>query len=209
MKTHYLFFSFFMCFLTIITVKSQSRVEKSIAAVDLKEIIILIDTAFEIEITNTSENKILISTQSEGEYQNEILIKTERTNTSLIIKDDIQPFSEIFNDKLSAHKVIALKVKIKIPEHLSVTIRSNLASLSIEGKVSSLFAELKSGDCSLRLFTGNATINTWAGDILVHTNNASVYPVTKSGIIFLEKMSGKNQIYLNSISGSISVYKTK
>ncbi|WP_299259496.1 hypothetical protein [uncultured Aquimarina sp.] len=201
---------FFLIFLTLsISVQSQSTFNKSIDATDLSEVLIFLDDTFQIEITNTSENKIIVNGISEGEYQNNILINAKRKEDSLIIIDDVQPFSENHNDKLSAHKVIVLKVKIQIPQHLRVTVKSRIASLQLDAKIKSLFVELNSGDCLLQNFIGNATINTLEGDITVYTKNSTITAMTKSGILSIEKTFGQHQIELKSITGNISVYKTK
>ncbi|MGY3792267.1 hypothetical protein [Aquimarina sp. 433] len=202
-------FSFFVLQLFWITGLSQSTFDKTIDVTDISEIFIVLDNTFQIEVINTSENKVIVSAISEGEYQNNVLINVKRTQNTLFIEDDIQPFSEKHNDKLSAHKVIALKVKIQLPRHLDTTITSKLASLDLNGSLKSLFVELSSGDCLVQNFTGNAVINTLAGNIELHTKNAKVKAVTKSGIISSDKISGKHQIELKSITGNISVYKTK
>ncbi len=202
-------FSLFIFLLLSALLQSQSTFNKSIGATDLTEVLMVLDNTFQIEITNTSENKIIISAISEGEYQNNILINAKRKDDTLTIFDDIQPFSENYNDKLSAHKVIVLKVKIQLPQYLKVTLTSRIASLKLDAKMKSLFVELNSGDCLLHNFIGNATINTLDGDIIVYTKNATINSVTKSGILSVEKILGQHQIELKSITGNISVYKTK
>ncbi|WP_299435301.1 hypothetical protein [uncultured Aquimarina sp.] len=202
-------FFFFLFIQLSVSIQSQSSFNKSIDATDLTEVFIMLDNTFEVEVTNTSENKIIVSALSEGEYQNNVLINVKRKENALTILDDIQPFSENHNDKLSAHKVIVLKVKIQVPQHLSVTITSRLASLELKAKIKSLFVELNSGDCLLHDFIGNAIVNTLEGDITVYTKNAIINASTKSGVINSDKIFGEHQIKLKSITGNISVYKTK
>ncbi|MBQ4801658.1 hypothetical protein J8L88_02260 [Aquimarina sp. MMG015] len=201
---------FFLIFLFVFNwMQSQSSFNKSIDATDLTEVSITLDNTFQIEVTNTSENKIIVTAVSEGEYQNNVFINTKRNENSLSIIDDIQPFSENHNDKLSAHKVIVLKVKIQLPKHLNVVIISRLASLNLNAKIKSLFVELNSGDCFLNDFIGNAVINTLDGSITIYTKNATINASTKKGILSAEKIFGEHLIELKSISGDISVYKTK
>ncbi|AXT57073.1 hypothetical protein D1815_15455 [Aquimarina sp. AD1] len=201
---------FFLIFLFVFNwMQSQSSFNKSIDATDLTEVSITLDNTFQIEVTNTSENKIIVTAVSEGEYQNNVFINTKRNENSLSIIDDIQPFSENHNDKLSAHKVIVLKVKIQLPKHLNVVITSRLASLNLNAKIKSLFVELNSGDCFLNDFIGNAVINTLDGSITIYTKNATINASTKKGILSAEKIFGEHLIELKSISGDISVYKTK
>ncbi|WP_378179626.1 hypothetical protein [Aquimarina sp. SS2-1] len=203
-----LFFIYICCILCI-SVSAQSTFDKSIDASDLSEVFILLDNTFQIEIKNTSENKIIISALSEGEYQNDILINAKRKENVIKITDDIQPFSINHNDKLSAHKVIAVKVKIYVPRHLNVTVQSKIASLKFDGEIKSLFVELNSGDCLFENFIGNATVNTLDGDITVYTKNAVINATAKSGVLYEEKIYGQHLIALKSISGNISVFKTK
>ncbi|MDH7446162.1 hypothetical protein [Aquimarina sp. 2201CG14-23] len=202
---------FFFCTFLLLSMSllSQSTFDKSTDATDIKELTIILDNTFLIEISNTSENKIIASAISEGEYQNNMLLKMQRDEHKIIIQDDIQPFSKNHNDKLSAHKVTSLKIKIQIPQHIKVTIRSRIASLEINAILKSLFVELNSGNCQLHHFIGNAKINTLTGDIMLFTKNATIKTSTKSGIINSESIWGQHQIELNSISGNISVYKTK
>ncbi len=202
-------FFFFIAYILSIHVSGQSTFDKSIDATGLSEVFILLDNTFQIEIGNTSENKIIVNAISEGEYQNDILINTKRKGERLTILDDFQPFFKNHDDKLSAHKVIVVKVRIHVPQHLKVTIQSRLASLTLVGRIRSLFVELNSGDCLLNHFTGNATVNTLSGNITVRTTNAMINASTKSGILYEEKMYGQHLIALKSISGNISIFKTK
>ncbi|MHA7056694.1 hypothetical protein ACWGOQ_0005700 [Aquimarina sp. M1] len=203
-----LFFFCIVCFVSI-RLSGQSTFDKSIDATNLSEVYIFVDNTFQIEIINTTKNKVIVQARSEGEYQNDILIYAKRKENTLTIRDGIQPFSENHNDKLSAHKVIVLKIKIQVPHHLKVTVQSRIASLKLSGEIKSLFVELNSGDCSLHHFVGNATVNTLGGNILVNTQNAIVNASTKSGILYKEEIYGLHQIALKSISGNINVYKTK
>ncbi|MBW1295838.1 hypothetical protein [Aquimarina litoralis] len=202
-------FSFLTLLLFWSSAQSQSSFSKTIDATDITETFFILDNTFQIEVTNTSENKIVINAVAEGEYQNHVLLNVKRDQHMLTILDDIQPFSEKHNDKLSAHKVIALKVNIQLPRHLAVTITSKLGSLEFNGHLKSLFVELNSGDCLVQNFIGNAVINTLGGNIELHTKNAKIKTATKSGVISKDKIFGKHQIELKSITGNISVYKTK
>ncbi|WP_109302207.1 hypothetical protein [Aquimarina sp. AU474] len=201
--------SFFIFIISSASILGQSTFDRSIDASGLNEIIIILDNTFQVEITNTQENKIIYNAVSEGEYQDHVLIKTARTQKTLTIKDDLQPFSIDYNDKLSAHKVMAVKIVIQIPSHIGVTIKSNIATLTAKGTYKNLFVELNSGDCIIDHFMGNATINTLTGDIKLSTKNAIVNTITKSGKLNVQKIYGEHKINLSSISGDISVCKTK
>ncbi len=192
-----------------LSIQSQSTIDKSIDVSSYNEVVLILDHTFLVELSNTTDDKISISAQSEGEYKDSVLLKVIQDEDTITIADDIQPFSKNYNDKLSAHKVIALKTKVSIPKDLKVTLRSRLASLHMDASFSSLFVELQAGDCLIDSFIGDAIINTFSGSISMHTNHATVVANSKSGIVTIEKTYGPHQVQLKSISGNISVYKTK
>lgn len=201
--------SFFICVIFAFNLQAQSTFDKSLDASGINEVEIILDNFFLVEITNTTSNKIIFNSISEGEYKDHILIKAKRSQKSIFLQDDMQPFMNNHNDKLSAHKVFAAKAKIQIPRHLAVIIKSRTASVQIRGTFKNVFAELNSGDCSLQPFVGNAKIYTLQGNIVLYTKNADVKTVSSSGKIKKEDVVGQHQIELKSISGDISVYKTK
>ena len=196
----------FLTLLYLITtsVFGQSTIDKRIDVSLYKEVIITLDHTFFVDVTNSVDNNLIMSAVSEGEYKDLVLIKVQKEADRISIEDDIQPFSEQYNDKLSAHKVVALKIKLQIPKNLKVTIRSKIASLQMDANFKSIFVELQSGDCSIASFIGDAVINTFGGSIIMHTNRAVVTATSRSGIVALEDIYGTHQVQLKSISGDIS-----
>ena len=184
---------------------SQSTVDKTIDATELHQLEIDLDNTFQIEIVNNHKNQIVFSAIAEGEFEDKLLINAERNNTTLIIKEAQQPFVRDYNDKLSAHKVHAIKVIIEIPDNLEVFINSRNASISVSGNYKLLVAELFSGDCKLHSFMGNATINTINGNIEVQTLDAVVSAISKLGEVHKEHLGGTHVINLNSVRGNINV----
>ncbi len=188
---------------------AQSSFDRTIASNGFEEVVITLHNTFQIEITSAETSDITYNAISEGEYQDHLLIRSTIKEKKLYLQDDVQPFSQHHNDKLSAHKVYAVKVVLQIPSHLKVTVKSNTASLKIDGGFKNLFAEFSAGNCILEAYQGHATINTIAGDITLTTKNATVKAATKTGKIRSQNIYGPYKINLTSISGDISVYKTK
>lgn len=186
---------------------AQATAYNSIDAIGVKDVIITLNHTFQLEIINTSENKVIINSVAEGEYQNKVLIKAQRDDNLITISDDLLPFSENYNDKLDAHKVISLKMKIQIPAHIAVHIQSMIGSLEIHARFKNLLAKLISGDCILNSYIGNATIVTTDGSIMLFTKNATVNAYSKLGSMTSEKISGIHQIELKSTNGDISIFK--
>lgn len=190
-------------------VLSQSSFYKSIEIADIENIQINLEHAFELEMVNTSEKKVIIEAFSEGEYQNQVFVKTERNEKVLYLKDVVQPFLPMPNDKLSAHKVIALKIKISLPRKMNVTVQALRASLKGNIELIQLEAALESGNCYLNSFVGNATIHTLNGMITIFTKDAVVLAESKTGDIMVKELYGNHTIELKSIRGDIKVYSLK
>lgn len=188
---------------------AQSTVSKKMDAQGIKELNLVLDHAFLIEVENTTNNEITFDLVSEGEFKNNLLIKTDRNEDRLRIEDELQPFSSYHNDKLSAHKVFAVVAKISVPKGIRITLKSKIGSFKATGRFASLFVELNSGDCILNSFIGDAEINTMQGDITIYMNKASVQASSKSGRINNEIELGENQLKLKTISGDINILKTK
>ena len=113
-------------------------------------------------------------------------------------------------DKLSAHKVFAMEVEIRVPEGLEVVITSNLASVIASGNFERFHADLKQGYCKLLDFSGSAVINTYSGDILVETDSGAIEAKSRHGKLILpDFLPGQMPLRLTSIDGDIQVRKTK
>lgn len=200
---------FYLYILFIAHIHAQSTVNKSIDVSGVEEVEIILDNFFQIEIVQTTADKVVFSATSEGEYKDHILIKGKRLERTIVLQDGLQPFSDHHNDKLSAHKVFAATAKIEIPEYLNIVVKSKTASTYIVGSYKNLFVELNSGDCIIKGFEGDAKIHTYFGNIIIDTKNATITATSTSGLVNKEHITGKHQIELKSISGNISVYKTK
>lgn len=187
----------------------QSTILKTIDSAELHKLEINLDNTFQINMVNNANDQIIFSAVSEGEYKDRLLIKAERKATTLLISEADQPFVQDYDDKLSAHKVQAIKVIIEVPDYLDVSIYSRNASVGVDGNYRSLIVELLSGDCILTNFLGSATINTVNGDIKVKTSDAVVSALSKLGSVKKELLTGSNIIKLSSVRGDIKVCRIR
>jgi len=152
-----------LCF----SLNAQKQIEKTINAKDIAIINISGDPFFKIKIETDEVSTISLSAKIEGEYAEHMVVLTEKKNDLLAISGTFQPLFKQDNDKLSAHKVLSVELKLVIPKNLEVTIKSTIASANISGDYANLFIELEQGNCQVENFSGNATINTINGNISV------------------------------------------
>ncbi|RZS99405.1 hypothetical protein [Aquimarina brevivitae] len=203
MKFQYLLLSFLLSMVGY----GQSTVDKIIDAEGIQKVIIKLDKTAKVKIETTTTNRITLSAISEGEYKDHLLFDSTRDNTVLNISEVKQPFVAQFNDKLSAHKIHAMSIIVKLPIDLSVEVFAKNSSLHINGEYELVFVELFSGDCLLKPFIGDAKINTVNANISVYTKNANINAQTKLGKINKTPIQGSNRLELTSIRGDINIHR--
>ena len=187
---------------------AQKDTREIIDAHQIESIRIDTDEVYLLNLIAKETSQIKISTHSEGEYFNDILLETSIVGNELIIKTKYPKQLAGGFDKLSAHKVFSLEIKLEIPENLEVIINSNIASLQGKGDFKSVYADLKQGYCKLLDFSGSAVINTFSGNILIETNSGLIEAETRNGTLDIpEFLPGRKPLRLTSIDGDIMVRK--
>jgi len=208
MKNKLLFALFFM--LNFLLLNAQKETIQTFEASSIKEVIVHVDEVFNVEIETANTSVITLSTFSEGEYYNDIVIQTKQDLHSFQLNSQYQKILTSGFDKLSAHKVYAVKLKLVIPKNLKVVVTSNIASLKATGSFKSLEAELKAGACQLLHFSGKALINTFQGNIYAETISANVKASTNHGNLQIgENLKNGQLMEIKSIYGNIEVKKTE
>lgn len=190
--------------------QAQKVVSKVIDASSISKLNIEGDNVFRVVVETRKTNTISIIAKVEGKHNDELVLVSNEKENVLNVSVDFQPLFKKDNDKLSAHKLISAELKIVVPEHLEIVLKSDIASVVLEGNYKAIFVELYNGSCNLVQFYGNAIVNTLNGDITVETNYAKCESYTKNGSLFEENLVlGTNNIKLNSINGNIKVLKRK
>jgi len=187
---------------------SQKIIEREFDATFILVIEISSDIVFNITITSEEINKIKIRTNIDGENFENVLLSIKENNGQLSIAPEYSPYFEAKNDKLAAHKVIAIEMALIVPENIEIIIKSSLASLKASGKYVSVKALLGTGNCMLENFSGDALIKTKQGFIKVYADK-SVYGIanSKKGTIINQlKYKGKYSIEAESFEGDISLF---
>lgn len=191
-------------------VSAQRDTKEVFTAGEINGIRIDTDEVYLITINSKETSEISIATHSEGEYYNDILLKSEIRNGQLLLSTEYPEILAGGYDKLSAHKVFSLEIELEIPENMEVIINSNIASLVAKGKYKSIYAGLEQGYCQLLNFSGSAVINTFKGDILVETSGGIIDAESRHGKVSKpENLTGRQPIRLTTIDGDIMVRKTK
>jgi len=197
-----------LLFLVHFSANAQREQVQTFGAAGIKEVILQVDEIFKVEIATASTKEIKLFTISEGEYFNDIQVSAQQISNKLQVTSTYKEILTSGFDKLSAHKVYAVNLKLVIPENLKVIIVSNIASVYGEGKFNFFEAELKSGNCILQNYQGKALINTFQGSVSVTTKKGTVIANTNHGSLFVDKsLKSGNLIEIKSINGDVEVKK--
>ncbi len=199
-------------FLLLLTLPLQAQKETSriIQAGKIESIIVDSDEIYRVKVRSAPVKSITIKTKADGEYFNEISIDHKIVHHTLYLSSRYREILQSGFDKLSTHKVFAMEVEIEIPTGLHVEVRSNVASVFLEGTFEDVILELKSGPAFLRDFRGNAVVNTFDGNIEVEAHDPEIEANTRHGkIIVPDSEIGSNHLKLTTINGDIKVVETK
>lgn len=196
--------------IAITSVCAQKSTEKIWNADVINTIVIDGENVFNITVSNSLSNTILLKVKIEGEHANQLVMVDSIVNKQLYISSSFQPLFVKDNDKLSAHKVMSVEYQLLVPKNIKLEIKSNIGSVDLVGTYPSVFIELNQGNCNLKQFLGNASINTVNGDINIETDHAKVEAFTKTGQITLTQFKFlKFNLNCHTINGDIKITKTE
>ncbi len=187
---------------------AQKIIEKEFEAATISAIEIASEAIFNIIISSEKVDKIKIRTSVEGENFENIVLGVKKDNGILTLNPEFSPYFEAKNDKLAAHKVLAIEMELIVPENLEISIKSSLASVNVTGKFLSIIAFLGVGNCVLNEFSGDAKIMTNQGFINVFAYK-TVFGIafSKKGSVINElKNKGKFTVEAESFEGDISLF---
>jgi hypothetical protein len=203
----------YILFLFVGTIKgfSQKINNQQLDASGIEKLVINSNLVFLVSIVAEKTDKISIETKIAGEHFENVIVTTSEKNKTLTIGTSYTPFFLPENDKLAAHKIIFIEMKISIPELLEVSVNSTLATVNAEGAYDFFYVALENGNCIVTNFTGNASIRTKQGNIIVYaTKEVSGSAISKNGMVTNRVPSeGRYHIIAESLEGDISLLQTK
>jgi len=191
-------------------VNAQKMVVKTVENPNISYIQIDGNNCFSLALETVDIPKTTVAASIDGEYLQDLLVNVKQEGATVLVSAGFQPNFVFPNDKLSAHKVISISLKISIPKNLDVTVYGNSTNVVARGDYAKLKISLSDGKCILDGRGENVMINTQSGNIELITTNAQIIASTKYGKIKREMLaSGDDHFTLNSVTGNISIRKTE
>lgn len=146
---------------------SQHIIQKQWTNSSIEKVSIVSDKIFAIRVVTHAKTEIQLEATIAGDFSESIVLEASEGNSILSLDVGYRPYFKEVNDKLAAHKVMAVEFDLYLPKSFALEVVSNTSSLEINGPLQRLDAQLQDGIISLRSFEGNASLQTKSGTINV------------------------------------------
>ena len=188
----------------------QKVVEKTLLRPHINLIRVNLGNCYLLELQNSETDEVIIEARLDGEYNNDLLIRSEEAGNTLDISAGFRPNFQQPNDKLSAHKVVSIALHIKAPLHSNLTIYGSSCNVSLAGEYGDIEVRLNDGRCILDHQAENTDVVTQSGNILLNSKRATITATSKYGEIFRERIpKGDAHITLITTTGDIRMQRIR
>ncbi|PIB38377.1 hypothetical protein [Maribacter sp. 4G9] len=196
--------------LIVAQVAAQKKVHKVLLGESVKLIQVNAENCYEVILETGDNEEIEVDAQMDGEYSEDLQMNFSETGNTLVLGAGFQPSFVNPNDKLSAHKVVSIALKIRVPSYKNVQVYGNSARIIAFGNYSNLDITLSDGNCELHNISEEVNVRTQSGNIVVYANRATISAETKYGQYQKDTIpNGFNRYKLNSVTGNIILNKTE
>nr|WP_299072136.1 hypothetical protein [uncultured Allomuricauda sp.] len=185
-------------------------VKKAFLSERTKDIEINSEHCYLVDLYTANTNEIHVEAEIEGEYSKDLVITIEENETTVLISAGFQPNFNNPNDKLSAHKIISIKLNITVPNDKRVFVYGTNSNVTMKGNYENLKVKLLDGNCSIDNVGDRVEVTTQKGNILLIADNGNIMVESTYGKVVKEHIpQGQNQYSLKTIEGNINLRKTK
>ena len=187
---------------------AQNKTENTYNAQSIDNIVIDGYQIFNIGVSTADTDIIKIESTTDGEYQNNFKIVSKTVKDGLYIALGRAGIDNIPDDKRNAHKVVAAELKVQIPANKSISVKSDVGSVSLNGSFEFISIDLGQGDFKATGIAKGARIKTVGGNIFIETKNAKVDTDSHRGKVDVPKgLLGYGIWKLKTNSGNITIRK--
>lgn len=158
-----------------------------------------------VEIIGENRSSIQIEYLTEGEYKDDLRLKSTLQMEGLIVNELLSPGFNPQQDKLSAHKVMASSIRLRVPDFVRLSIQIENAKSILKGVSHALFLKQRYGSVLIASKAINGKVVTQGATIKIPHDKKKVFASSKKGKI--EGINGVKEeadLFLQSNSGNIS-----
>ena len=207
MKSVFFFLGLLFCFQLVY---AQKLIKKSIVNGDISYILIDVKNCFEIDLLTANSEELVIEAQIDGEYEKDLLINVVEEGSTIKVSADFQPNFIKPNDKLSAHKVVSIALRVVVPEGKSVHVFGTDCNVIVTGLYDFLKVSLNDGRCELNKVSYTAEVMTQSGHISAIYSDAVIEAKSKYGrVIGTISKNGNSNYDLRTVTGDILIKRVE
>ncbi|HMB62524.1 MAG TPA: DUF4097 family beta strand repeat-containing protein [Eudoraea sp.] len=164
---------------------------------------------FDLDLGTSDSDEMVVEAIIDGEYRNDLVVEIEEAGGSILVGAGFHPDFVLPNDKLSAHKVVSVALRVRVPDLKNVQVTGTSCKVTIAGLFKTLKVTLDNGRCTLKEVGLDVTVRTQSGDILLYSARGAVKAKSTYGKISGKEIpQGDNTIRLTSVTGDIHLYNT-
>lgn len=205
------FFMFIIALFTLgwhANVLGQKKSVRTFDADNLTKLDIDAERIYEVELESSSSGQVVLEVYIEGEYQSELTVSAREEGSTLFLKGVFMPSFKNPNDKLSAHKVLSVRVKVYVPRHLNTELYGTSTRVVASGYYEDLEIRTQKGPVVLRSLSGLVSVQTNSGVIKVFETGGALQASSSYGTVNKGDVpEGNSSILLESVNGDIYINK--
>ena len=184
----------------------QKQVTKTLLNPQIQAINIDGSLAYEVELLTEGTQEVSVEARMEGEYGSDLMVLFKESGTTLFIETRFGPNFKMPNDKLGAHKVVSVSLKIILPERQNVFLSGVSCQVMTSGVFRDLGIVFNDGGCELSHRANNTEVTTGSAPITAHLKSGVVDVQSKYGTVLMEPIPlGNHHMKLYSTRGDIAV----
>lgn len=184
----------------------QKQVTKTLLNPGIHSISIDGALAYALEMETGTTDEVVVEARMEGEYGPDLMVLFRESGSTLFIGTRFGPDFEMPNDKLGAHKVISVRLKITIPEYHDVFLSAATCQVVTSGVFRNLEIVFNDGGCSLSHRAENTEVKTGSAPITARLGSGVVEAQSRYGTVRIDPIpAGDHHLKLFSTQGDISV----
>lgn len=185
---------------------SQKRVTKTLLNPGISAINIDCTWCYRVVLETADTREITVEARMDGEYGKELLVSFREAGNTLYLESRFSPEFRFPNDKLGAHKVVSVVMKVTLPEDQQILLTARTCEVSTSGRYRDLRIVFNDGVCDLSHTAEHTEVRTGAAPIFAHLDSGVVEAESRYGEVSLERIpKGDHHLKLYSTRGDISV----
>lgn len=189
---------------------AQKRVSKTLINPEIKAISIDSDLCYRVILETTDTDEVTVEARMDGEYSGDLVIHFREDGQTLFIEPRFGPEFRLPNDKLGAHKVVSVGMRVALPEDQNVQVTATTCDIRTSGRFRDLKIVFNDGSCRLEHRAEHTEVRTGSASILARIHAGSVEAESRFGLVSLEPVpAGDHHLKLFSARGNISVQRCR